>query len=112
MQSNSATLLLANIANMYQWNFADMIHQQHCHISWYISACRCIGWALSIMKLNWCQELVSSDYRETMCGPWYIVNNCHWLHMIHCQQLPLVLLSEGWGCQHKYQMSVTLELQE
>jgi len=46
MQSNSATLLWANIADIYRRNFADTIHGQHCHIGWYISVCQYIGRAL------------------------------------------------------------------
>jgi len=25
-------------------------HRQHCHNSWYMAACQCIGWALILMK--------------------------------------------------------------
>jgi len=46
IQSNSATLLWANVADIYRRNFADTIHRQHRHISWHISVCRYIGWAL------------------------------------------------------------------
>jgi len=43
MQSNSVTLLRANIADIYLRNYADTIHRQHHHIGRYISACRYIG---------------------------------------------------------------------
>jgi len=34
VQNNSVIALWANIADIYiYWNFADMIHQEHCHIS-------------------------------------------------------------------------------
>ena len=43
MQSNSVTLLWANIADIYRRNFADTIHRQHRNIGRYISVCRYIG---------------------------------------------------------------------
>jgi len=34
------------IADIYQRNYASMIHWEHCHIGWYILVCWCIGQAL------------------------------------------------------------------
>ena len=36
MQSNSVTILWANITDIYRQNFANTIHWQHRHIGWYI----------------------------------------------------------------------------
>ena len=52
MQSNSATLLWENIADIYRRNFADTIHLQHRHIGRYISVCRYIGRAPFIILLD------------------------------------------------------------
>ena len=102
MQSNSATLLWANIADIYRRNFADTIHRQHRHISRYISVCRYIGQAL-ILSFSWTVIMVWICYSKSSF--WW-VNTAVQLQCV-TKRVWIVLINIVNRYNHVFQINLT-----